>query len=138
MPRMLASPGTPSRDEHALAAVTANGGAALRGAKPRGGSFSATKATSKRRPTARGTPLWCVAVFASVALNVATLTLLLHHYAVSYPVASSDDKHLDACVLQADISAAPAQHEELMDRAARAPSTGKPAVTHDSVINLDQ
>lgn len=139
MPRMLASlGGAPSRDEHPLAAVTATGGGgvALRGAKARGGSFSAAKASGRRRP-AGGTPLWRVAVFASVALNVATLALLLHHYAVSHPVASPDDKHLDACVLQPDTTAAPAQQEEPMDRAARAPSTGKPAVTHDSVINLD-
>ena len=140
MPRMLASlgvgGGAPSRDEHALAAGTATGGAAFRGAKPRGG-FSAAKASGRRR-AAGSTPVWLVAVFVLVALNVATLALLLHHYATSHPVASPDQRH-DNCVVQPDSSGAPARQEEPpKDRATRAPSTGKPAVTHDSVINLDQ
>ncbi|KAK1661810.1 hypothetical protein QYE76_049969 [Lolium multiflorum] len=140
MPRMLASPaaGAPSREEHAVTA-SGGGGVALRGAsRPRGGAFSAAKATGRRR-TAPGTPLWRVAVFASVALNVATLALLLHHYAVSHqhhPAAASPDQRHDTCV-QPETSGAAARTVESKDRDTRAPSTGKPAVTHDSVINLD-
>jgi L-tryptophan--pyruvate aminotransferase len=141
MPRMLASPGggAPSREEHAVTA-SGGGGVALRGAsRPRGGAFSAAKATGRRR-TAPGTPLWRVAVFASVALNVATLALLLYHYAVSHqhhPAAASPDRQHDTCV-QPETSGAAARSVDLKDRDTRAPSTGKPAVTHDSVINLDQ
>jgi L-tryptophan--pyruvate aminotransferase len=147
MPRMLASPGAgaPSREEHAVTA-SGGGGVALRGAsRPRGGSFSAAKATGRRR-TAPGTPLWRVAVFASVALNVATLALLLYHYAVSHQhhpaAAASPDRQHHTCV-QPETSGkredgAAARTVESKDRETRAPSTGKPAVTHDSVINLDQ
>jgi L-tryptophan--pyruvate aminotransferase len=123
MPRVLASPG--GREEHAKG-------------KPRGSVLSAAKGTVRRR-TARGTPLWRVAVFASVALNVATLALLLYHYAVSHPAASPEDQRHDACAPQPDTSGAPAPRTgEPTGRDTRAPSTGKPAVTHDSVINLDQ
>uniref|UniRef100_A0A0D9UX91 Alliinase C-terminal domain-containing protein n=1 Tax=Leersia perrieri TaxID=77586 RepID=A0A0D9UX91_9ORYZ len=68
-------------------------------------------------------PLWRVAVFASVALNVATLALLLHHYAATSP----HHHHYAAAAV------------DWRDRstASMAPSTGKPAVTPDSVINLD-
>nr|WKK20677.1 tryptophan aminotransferase related 2 protein TAA1 [Agrostis stolonifera] len=140
MQRMLASPGgdgSPSREEHAVAAVTANGGAALRGAKPRGGMVSLAKATGRRHPA--GTPLWRVAVFASVALNVA-LVLLLHYYAFSHQQ-HPPDQHHDTCV-QPDTSiksedGAAARTGEPKDRSGSAPSTGKPGVTADSVINLD-
>jgi L-tryptophan--pyruvate aminotransferase len=125
---VLSSPGSgggaPSREDHAKE-------------KPRGSVLSAAKGTVRRR-TARGTPLWRVAVFASVALNVATLALLLYHYAVSHPAASPEDQRHDACAPQPDTSGAPARTGEQKDRDTRAPSTGKPAVTHDSVINLDQ
>ncbi|VAH57358.1 unnamed protein product [Triticum turgidum subsp. durum] len=75
-------------------------------------------------------PLWRVFIFASVALNVAALPLLLHQYIVSHPhhpgVISPDQQH-HACAPPPGTSGA----------AARAPSTGKPSVTSDSVINLD-
>ncbi|KAM3410134.1 hypothetical protein ACQJBY_002389 [Aegilops geniculata] len=126
---VVASPrggGAPSREEHA------NGGRpALRGANPRGGSsvFSATKLTGRRRPAGR-MALWRVAIFASLALNVAALALLRHRYVVSHPhhpgVVSLDQQN-HACAPQPGTSGA----------AASAPSTGKPGVTSDSVINLD-
>ncbi|XP_020193641.1 tryptophan aminotransferase-related protein 2 [Aegilops tauschii subsp. strangulata] len=126
---VVASPrggGAPSREEHA------NGGRpALRGANPRGGSsvFSATKLTGRRRPAGR-MPLRRVAIFASLALNVAALALLRHRYVVSHPhhpgVVSLDQQH-HVCAPQPGTSGA----------AASAPSTGKPGVTSDSVINLD-
>ncbi|KAF7021189.1 hypothetical protein CFC21_034176 [Triticum aestivum] len=128
-PRGSGSGGAPCREEHA---VTANGGGpALRGAKPRGGGSvcSATKTSDRRRPAGR-MPLWRVFIFASVALNVAALPLLLHQYIVSHPhhpgVISPDQQH-HACAPPPGTSGA----------AARAPSTGKPSVTSDSVINLD-
>ncbi|KAK3164001.1 hypothetical protein QOZ80_1AG0011260 [Eleusine coracana subsp. coracana] len=83
-------------------------------------------------------PIWQAAVFASVALNV---TLLIHHYVVvGQPgtAASSPHHHQEhhhqehqACELHPDAGSGG------KSRAARAPSTGKPAVTPDSVINLD-
>ncbi|XP_048561917.1 uncharacterized protein LOC125542788 isoform X1 [Triticum urartu] len=128
-PRGSGSGGAPCREEHA---VTANGGGpALRGAKPRGGGSvcSATKTSGRRRPAGR-MPLWRVFIFVSVALNVAALPLLLHQYIVSHPhhpgVISPDQQH-HACAPPPGTSGA----------AARAPSTGKPSVTSDSVINLD-
>uniref|UniRef100_A0A453E313 Alliinase C-terminal domain-containing protein n=1 Tax=Aegilops tauschii subsp. strangulata TaxID=200361 RepID=A0A453E313_AEGTS len=69
-------------------------------------------------------------IFASVALNVAALPLLLHQYIVNqphHPGVVSPDQQRHACAPQPGTSGA----------AARAPSTGKPSVTSDSVINLD-
>uniref|UniRef100_A0ACD5VM96 Uncharacterized protein n=1 Tax=Avena sativa TaxID=4498 RepID=A0ACD5VM96_AVESA len=138
--RMLASAGdsggAPSREEeHALAAVTANGGgAALRGEQLRGGMVSVEKADGRSR-AAGATPLLFIAIFVSVALNVA-LAHLLHRYA-SHPAASPDKQH-DTCV-HPDTSreGEAARVGEPKYRSASAPSTGKPAVTQDSVINLD-
>nr|CCF55441.1 hypothetical protein [Brachypodium sylvaticum] len=122
--------------------VTANGEF-----QENGGGQRPTAGT-RRRPSSAGssgsgsTPLWRVAVFASVALNVATLALLLHHYAISHPWRDSSPAP-DACVLEEPgmSGKSEARREELgtKDRASAAmtPSTGKPAVTTDSVINLD-
>ncbi|KAF0921203.1 hypothetical protein E2562_039313 [Oryza meyeriana var. granulata] len=97
-----------------------------REAKPRS-NHSAAPGKARRR--AGPMPLWRVAVFVSVALNVATLALLLHHYATSPP---HHHNHHDGALTRSS---------DAVDRQARtasmAPSTGKPAVTPDSVINLD-
>ncbi|KAG8044079.1 hypothetical protein GUJ93_ZPchr0452g16389 [Zizania palustris] len=69
--RNLAAPpkNPPNREEVALRA------------KPRSNHLVA--AAKLRRRAGPSMPLWRVAVFASVALNVATLAVLLHHYAAS-------------------------------------------------------
>uniref|UniRef100_A0ACD5VDW5 Uncharacterized protein n=1 Tax=Avena sativa TaxID=4498 RepID=A0ACD5VDW5_AVESA len=144
--RMLASSGggcgAPSREEeHAVAPVTANGGgggAALREAKLKRGTVSVEE-DAGRSPAAGATPLLFTAIFVSVALNVA-LAHLLHRYAPSHPAASPDQQR-DTCVQpgtsRGGEHGAAAPVGELKYRSASAPSTGKPAVTPDSVINLD-
>nr|BAJ91897.1 predicted protein [Hordeum vulgare subsp. vulgare] len=115
-------------------AVTTNGSdKSLRGKKPRGDTsvHSATKDTGRRRPAGR-MPLWLVGIFVSLAFNVAALPLLLQQYIVNQPHhhhhgVISPDQQQHACAPQPGTSGA----------TARAPSTGKPAVTSDSVINLD-
>lgn len=122
--------------------VTANGEFQENG----GGAGQRPTNGTRRRPSAAGsggsTPPWRVAVFASVALNVATLALLLHHYAISHPWRQSPAPAVaspppDACVL---IGKSEARQEEVTkDRASAAmsPSRGKPTVRTGSVINLD-
>jgi L-tryptophan--pyruvate aminotransferase len=105
--------------------------AAHREAKPRSSHSAAPWKLPRRRAGAM--PLWRVAVFASVALNVATLALLLHHYATSPP---PHHHHHDAGL--ATRSSDAAVHRRARTASSMAPSTGKPAVTTDSVINLDQ
>uniref|UniRef100_A0A0E0MRX1 tryptophan transaminase n=1 Tax=Oryza rufipogon TaxID=4529 RepID=A0A0E0MRX1_ORYRU len=103
---------------------------AHREAKPRSSHSAAPWKLPRRRAGAM--PLWRVAVFASVALNVATLALLLHHYATSPP---PHHHHHDAGL--ATRSSDAAVHRRARTASSMAPSTGKPAVTTDSVINLD-
>uniref|UniRef100_A0A0E0BXQ4 Alliinase C-terminal domain-containing protein n=1 Tax=Oryza meridionalis TaxID=40149 RepID=A0A0E0BXQ4_9ORYZ len=102
--------------------------AAHREAKPRSSHSAAPWKLPRRRGGAM--PLWRVAVFASVALNVATLALLLHHYATSPP-----HHYHDAGLTTRSSDAA--AHRRARTASSMAPSTGKPAVTTDSVINLD-
>ncbi|XP_040378013.1 tryptophan aminotransferase-related protein 2-like [Oryza brachyantha] len=106
--------------------------AANRDGKPRG---SHSAAPGKLRRRGGPMPLWRVAVFASVALNVATLALLLHHYATSPPPPPQHHSHDDAAPA-ARISSGSAGAARTT-ASSMAPSTGKPAVTPDSVINLD-
>ncbi|XP_062193819.1 tryptophan aminotransferase-related protein 2-like [Phragmites australis] len=128
-PRLLAAPkpSAKNRDE------ATNGGAlGLAALRP--------KLFPARKPRGRTqVPLWRAAAFASVALNVA---LLLHHYVVNNPAASSPHHHQHhACLMQPDDAnggsgKSTARPAESMSKS-RAPSTGKPGVTPDSVINLD-
>ncbi|KAL5226846.1 hypothetical protein ABZP36_015111 [Zizania latifolia] len=99
-------------------------------AKPRSNHLVAA---AKLRRRAGPMPLWRVAVFASVALNVATLAVLLHHYAASPP----HHHHHHHSILTAGSEGSLATAARREDRTTMAPSTGKPAVTTDSVINLD-
>ncbi|KAG8045623.1 hypothetical protein GUJ93_ZPchr0008g11934 [Zizania palustris] len=90
-------------------------------------------AAVKLRRRAGPMPLWRVIVFVSVALNVATLALLLYHYAPPPPHHHHQHSRLTA---SNEGSLAVAARRE--DRTTMASSTGKPTVTPDSVINLDQ
>ncbi|KAL6627351.1 hypothetical protein ACP70R_031077 [Stipagrostis hirtigluma subsp. patula] len=128
-PRLLAPNGGAlrNRDE------AANGGAPALRPRPRGKAFPAGGKPRRREP------LWQAAVFASVALNVA---LLLHHCVFSsHPPHGLQDQA--ACLMQPDGAnvagggESRASQREPTAGATRAPSTGKPAVTPDSVINLD-
>ncbi|KAL6848111.1 hypothetical protein ACP4OV_022239 [Aristida adscensionis] len=120
-----------------------NGGArrhrdeAANALRPRGKLLIPAAAGKPRRRA----PLWQAAVFASVALNVA---LLLHHCVLSQPAAMpppprDEQQQQHACLLQPDgaLTGGVAKRETVAAGTARAPSTGKPAVTPDSVINLD-
>ncbi|KAL5220624.1 hypothetical protein ABZP36_025337 [Zizania latifolia] len=107
---------------------------ALRG-KPRSNHLAAA---AKLRRRAGPMPLWRVAVFASVALNVATLALLLYHYAAPpHHFAADNHHHHQHSRLTASSEGSLAAGARREDRTTMAPSTGKPAVTPDSVINLD-
>jgi L-tryptophan---pyruvate aminotransferase len=84
------------------------------------------------KPRKQRALIWQAAVFSSVALNVA---LLLHHF-----VFSDQLEQKKACLVHPEAvsggkSGAQGQKGAVLTRA---PSTGKPAVTSDSVINLDQ
>lgn len=140
--------GAPSRREE-----TANGGgpgsdlAALRPTnRPRG------KAQLAGKPRRRA-PIWNLqaAVFVSVVLNVG---LLLQHHVNSTAPSHHDHDHghrqeHQACPTHLDgggVSRSSRGRQEVeaaasaasVPKAAGAPSTGKPPVTPDSVINLDQ
>ncbi|TVU21625.1 hypothetical protein EJB05_31274, partial [Eragrostis curvula] len=107
--------------------ATANGGRAPRPSALRPKQYPAGK------PRKRA-PFWQAAVFASVALHVA---LLLHNYVVvNQPVATAPPRHEhhQACLMQPDSAASGGNSRAAT---AQAPSTGKPAVTPASVINLD-
>jgi hypothetical protein len=87
-------------------------------------------------------PIWQAAVFSSVALNVA---LLLHHFVFSDQLglgtAPAAHQHQQACLVHPEDAAGGGKSRAQGQKGAmltRAPSTGKPAVTSDSVINLDQ
>ncbi|XP_062210012.1 tryptophan aminotransferase-related protein 2-like [Phragmites australis] len=128
-PRHLAVPKPPARNRDE---ATNGGTLGLAGLQPK--LFPAGKPRRRTR-----VPLWQAAVFASVALNVA---LLLHHCVVNNPAASPPHhQQLHACLVQPDDANSGsgkgrAMPEEAMSKS-RAPSTGKPGVTPDSVINLD-
>jgi L-tryptophan---pyruvate aminotransferase len=123
---------------------TANGG----GAGPDLAALRPTTTTNRPRGKAqagkpsRRAPIWNLkaAVFASVVLNVG---LLVQHYVSS--TAPSHHHHRQghqACPMHLDAGASRdrrgRQEDPLSVPKAGAPSTGKPAVTPDSVINLDQ
>ncbi|KXG31764.1 tryptophan aminotransferase-related protein 2 [Sorghum bicolor] len=140
------STSTPSRQEET---TKANGGgpgsgpdlAALRPTKRPRGKAQAGK------PRKRA-PIWNLqaAVFVSVVLNVG---LLLQHYVNSTAPSQQQhhhhQEHLQACPMHPDAAGVNRnrrgrQEEEQPSPSmpkAGAPSTGKPAVTPDSVINLD-
>ncbi|PAN32467.1 hypothetical protein PAHAL_5G488800 [Panicum hallii] len=153
-PRVLApngsaprSPAASRREEAAGNGGGSPGLAALRPtpAKPPRGSgkkpFAAPAGGGKPRKRA---PLWPAALFVSVAMNVG---LVLHHYVNStsppHPPHHPPQEH-QACLMHPEAAGSSsvrrtATQEEPVPktRAAGAPSTGKPAVTPESVINLD-
>lgn len=71
-------------------------------AKSRGNMLPVVKAKRRSGPM----PLWCVAIFASVMLNVTTLALLLYHYAnhQQHPAIISPYQHHHTCCPQSDTS----------------------------------
>ncbi|RLN24908.1 L-tryptophan--pyruvate aminotransferase 1-like [Panicum miliaceum] len=152
-PRLLAPNGSAPRSSAASrreeAAANGGGGpglAALRPppAKPARGKklFPAPGPGGKPRKRA---PLWQAALFVSIAMNVG---LLLHPYVNSTapPHHQHHPQEHQACLMHPEAAGSSsvvrrtATQEEPVPKAkaAGAPSTGKPAVTPESVINLDQ
>ncbi|CAL4951865.1 unnamed protein product [Urochloa decumbens] len=144
---LLAQNGTssppPSRREEAAPAA-ANGGPGLAGirpisTKPPRGKKNSTRGGGKLRK--RAPPLWQLAagLLISIAFNVGLL--LRPHVNGSAPQHQACLVHLDdAAGSSSSVSGSRrVKQEEPLPKAwaAGAPSTGKPAVTADSVINLD-
>ncbi|OEL24558.1 Tryptophan aminotransferase-related protein 2 [Dichanthelium oligosanthes] len=150
-PRILTPNGRPSAPNRREEGAVANGGgsspglAALRPTKkaPRGKVYLAT---AGGKPGKRA-PFWQAALVVSIVLNI---WLFLHPYVndtAHPPHHHLQQEHQEACLTHpdaADRSAVDsgrrrARLEEPVPKAwaAGAPSTGKPAVTPDSVINLD-
>jgi len=137
--------------------LTPNGGAAAGPAPSRreetanggGPDLAALRPTNRPRGKAQAgkprkrAPIWNLqaAVFVSVVLNVG---LLLQHYVNSTaPSHHHHQEHLQACPMHLDAGVGRnrrgrQEEPQLSMPKAGAPSTGKPAVTPDSVINLDQ
>ncbi|CAD6232935.1 unnamed protein product [Miscanthus lutarioriparius] len=136
--------------------LTPNGGAAAGPAPSRreetanggGPDLAALRPTNRSRGKAQAgkprkrAPIWNLqaAVFVSVVLNVG---LLLQHYVNSTaPSHHHHQEHLQACPMHLDAGVGRnrrgrQEEPQLSMPKAGAPSTGKPAVTPDSVINLD-
>ncbi|CAO2204718.1 unnamed protein product [Urochloa humidicola] len=132
----------PSRREEA-----ANGGPGLAGIRPtthtkppRGKKFPAAA-----KPRKQAAPLLQAALFVSIAVNVGLGLLLLPHINGTAPAHHGEEEQ--ACLMHLEAagggggrrSAREEEQEPLPSKAwaAGAPSTGKPAVTAESVINLD-
>lgn len=140
----VAGPAPSRREEKSETTANGNGGG------PGGPDLAALRPTNRPRGKAqpgkprKRAPIWNLqaAVFVSVVLNVG---LLLQHYVNSTAPSHHHhhQEHLQACpthLLDAGVSRnrRGRQEEPSVPKAAGAPSTGKPAVTPDSVINLDQ
>jgi L-tryptophan---pyruvate aminotransferase len=96
----------------------------------------------KKKPRKRA-PIWEAGALASVALNV-VLLLHRHEFVVSNLLGAAPAHHHrhehQACLAhpEADSGGKESTAGQKGAVLTRAPSTGKPAVTPDSVINLDQ
>ena len=147
-PRLLAPNGSALRSPAAgrreeAAAASAGGGPGLAPlrptpAKPPLGSGKIQKrAGGKPRKRA---PLWQAALFVSVAIHVG---LFLHPYVNSTapPRRHHHPQEPQACLTHPEAAGSGGGRRRATQEkawAAGAPSTGKPAVTPESVINLDQ
>lgn len=117
---------------------TANGGGPWPVGPLRPKLFPAGKARKRA-------PIWQAVIFSSLALNI-TLLVHIHHYIHGQPATGAAPHHKEhqACLVLPDAGSGggsrPGKQGSLVYNGgvARAPSTGKPAVTPDSVINLDQ
>jgi L-tryptophan---pyruvate aminotransferase len=116
----------------------ANGGGAARPV----GALRPKKKFQAGKPRKRS-PIWEAGVLASVALNV-VLLLRRHEFVVSNllgaaPAHQHRNEH-QACLAHPEAGSGGKESTAGQKGAVltQAPSTGKPAVTPDSVINLDQ
>ncbi|KAJ1282420.1 hypothetical protein BS78_03G050500 [Paspalum vaginatum] len=117
---------------------------ALRPTKPRSGK-KLFAAPAGNKPPRRREPIWRGLVFFSVALNIGLLLSLCVNSTTTLPHHNERQEEHQACLINLDDAGRSggktmaSQEEEPVPKlaAAMAPSTGKPAVTPESVINLD-
>ncbi|CAO2161229.1 unnamed protein product [Urochloa humidicola] len=144
-PNGTSSPPPSRRDrEEAAPAPAANGIRPITNIKPpRGKKVSSTGGGKQLRK--RAVPLWKrAALCVSIALNVVGLFLYLYLYVIGGAPPHHGEEEQQACLMDLELDATgssrrSAREEEPLPKAwaAGAPSTGKPAVTASSVINLD-